>query len=82
MFYTHMDLVCNKLKDRRLAYRTIKDFDTYLKNTAPDLYRMVDVFPYIHFSRRLSYINVRFFNSFFTKLLVFARKVRGKLKRS
>lgn len=82
MFYTHMDLVCNKLKDRRLAYRTIKDFDTYLKNTAPDLYRMVDVFPYIHFSRRLRYINVRFFNSFFTKLLVFARKVRGKLKRS
>jgi len=68
MFHTHMELVCIRLPDRALAYRSIRDFDAWLRQTAPDLWEKVDAYPYMHYSRKLKFLNVRYFNRLFLRV--------------
>lgn len=78
MYYTFMDLVCMKMKDRRQAYQIFKEFDQYLKRTTPDLYERVDVFSYLHYSRKLGYINIWMFNKPFVKIENIAKRIKGR----
>ena len=78
MFYSHVDLVCQKMKDRRRAYKLIKSFDGDLKKCAPDLYGKVSAFPYVRYSRKLGYLNVRYFNRLFSAAINAGRRFRGK----
>ncbi len=78
MYYSHIDIVCQKLKKRFRAYRLIKKFDRGLKKTAPDLYEKVDAFPYLRYSRRLGYLNVWLFNKPFSRLIDLGRRLRAR----
>lgn len=68
MFHTHMELVCIRLPDRKLAYRRIRELDAWLREMAPDLWERVDAYPYMHYSRKLKFWNVRVFNRLFLAL--------------
>lgn len=76
MYYTYIDLVCMKMKDRHAAYRRIKTMDRDLKHTAPDLYRCVADFPYLRASRKLGYLNVWLFNKLFCAGLNLCRRLK------
>ena len=78
MYYSHIDIVCQKFKKRFKAYRMIKKFDKNLKKKAPDLYKKVSAFPYLRWSRRLGYLNVWLFNKPFTKLVDLGRRLRAR----
>ena len=78
MYYSHIDIVCQKLKKRFKAYKTIKRFDRDLKKTAPDLYKKVSSFPYLRWSRRFGYLNVWLFNGPFSKAIDIGRRLRGR----
>ena len=78
MYYSHIDIVCQKYKKRFRAYRMIKKFDKNLKKTAPDLYDKVSVFPYLRWSRRLGFLNVWLFNRPFSSMIDLGRRLRGK----
>lgn len=77
MFHTHMELVCIRLPDRKLAYRSIKELDAWLKETAPDLWQQVGSYPYMHYSRKLKFLNVRYFNRLFLALGALVRRRRA-----
>lgn len=78
MYYTFMDLVCMKMRDRHKAYRIFKDFDRYLREAAPELYQRVDAFPYLHYSRKLGYLNIWLFNRLFVQAGIWARRLKGR----
>ena len=78
MYYSHIDIVCQKLKKRHKAYKLIKTFDNGLKKTAPDLYEKVSVFPYLRWSRRLGFLNVWLFNKPFSRLIDLGRRLRAR----
>ena len=74
MYYTHMDLVCMKMKNRRQSYLMFKEIDAELKRKAPDLYRRVDSFSYLHYSRKLGYLNIWLFNRPFVRAQNLAKR--------
>ena len=74
MFHTHMELVCIRLPDRELAYRSIRELDAWLRETAPDIWEMVGAYPYMRYSRKLRFLNVRWFNRLFLKLGALVRR--------
>lgn len=76
MIYTFFTIVCVQIKDKKLAYKTFKEFDTYLKNTNKELYESSNSYGYIKYSRKLKFINVRFFMNLFMRTINFVRKVR------
>ena len=76
MYYTFIDLVCMKMKDRSRAYHTFRSFDLYLKKTAPDLYDWVNDFPYLRATRHLGYLNIRFGTKALVTLLNFLRRFK------
>ncbi len=78
MYYSHIDIVCQKLKKRFKAYRMIRRFDKDLKKKAPDLYGKVSAFPYLRWSRRLGYLNVWLFNKPFSRMIDLGRRLRGR----
>lgn len=75
MYYTHMDLVCMKLSDRKRAYTMFRDLDTSLRERAPELYIRVSVFPYLRVTRRLHYLNIRVGNKAFVSAMNLARRI-------
>ena len=76
MYYTNMDLVCMKLKNRRDAYRHFKELDLHLKQAVPELYQRTNDFAYLRASRKLGYLNIRFFNKPFCVMLNLCRKLK------
>lgn len=76
MIYTFFTIVCIQLKNKKLGYKTFKEFDKYLKNTNMELYESSNLYSQIKYSRKLKFINVRFFMNFFMKALNIMRKVR------
>ena len=74
MYYTHMDLVCMKLQDRKQAYKMFRDLDQSLQKRAPDLYRRVDVFSYLHATRKLRYLNIRMGNRVVVRAIALAKR--------
>ncbi len=78
MYYSHIDIVCQKMRKRHQAYTLIKRFDRNLKKTAPDLYAKVSAFPYLRYSRKLGYLNVWLFNRLFSAAINAARRLRRK----
>ena len=77
MIYTFFTIVCIQIKDKKLAYKTFKEFDTYLKNTNTELYNSSNLYGYIRYSRKLKFLNVRYFMNLFIKIINFVRKVRS-----
>lgn len=75
MYYTHMDLVCMKLQDRKKAYTMFRDLDESLRDRAPELYIRVDVFPYLRVTRRLHYLNIRMGNKAFVTAMNLAKRI-------
>lgn len=75
MYYTHMDLVCMKLQDRKKAYTMFRDLDESLRDRAPELYIRVDVFPYLRVTRRLYYLNIRMGNKAFVTAMNLAKRI-------
>ena len=74
MYYTHMDLVCMKLQDRKQAYVMFRDLDRSLRRRAPELYRRVDAFSYLHATRALRYLNIRTGNRVVVRALALAKR--------
>lgn len=77
MCFTFFNTVCIKLKDKRLAYSVITEFDNYLKKTNFELYQFTNAFGYLRYSRKLRFRNV-FFMNLFIKAIDLARKVRTR----
>ena len=75
MYYTHMDLVCMKLKDRKKAYEMFRSIERKLRTTSPELYQRVNVFPYLRASRAVKYLNIRWGNRLFVAGLNYARRL-------
>ena len=75
MYYTHMDLVCMKLSDRKKAYQMFRELDESLKKRAPELYIRVAVFPYLRVTRRLRYLNIRAGNKAFVGAMNLAKRI-------
>lgn len=75
MYYTHMDLVCMKLQDRKKAYTMFRDLDESIRDRAPELYIRVDVFPYLRVTRRLHYLNIRMGNKAFVTAMNLAKRI-------
>ena len=75
MYYTHMDLVCMKLQDRKKAYTMFRNLDESLRDRAPELYIRVDVFPYLRVTRRLHYLNIRMGNKAFVTAMNLAKRI-------
>ena len=75
MYYTHMDLVCMKLSDRKKAYNMFRELDESLKKRAPELYIRVAVFPYLRVTRRLRYLNIRAGNKAFVGAMNLAKRI-------
>ena len=78
MYYTHMDLVCMKLQDRKKAYEMFRDIERTLRAKAPDLYQRTATFPYLRVSRKMQYLNIRWCNKPVIMALDLARKVLGR----
>ena len=74
MYHTHMELVCIRLPDRKLAYERIRELDAWVKKTAPELWEMMDAYSYMRYSRKLRFLNVRYFNRLFLALGRLVRK--------
>lgn len=74
MYYTHMDLVCMKLKDRKKAYEMFRSIEHKLRTTSPELYERVSAFPYLRATRAVHYLNVRRGNRLFVAGLNLARR--------
>ena len=75
MYYTHMDLVCMKLQDRKKAYAMFRELDESLKRRAPELYIRVSVFPYLRVTRALRYLNIRVGNRAFVTAMNVAKRI-------
>ena len=75
MYYTHMDLVCMKLKDRKKAYEMFRSIERKLRTTSPELYQRVNVFQYLRASRAVKYLNIRWGNRLFVAGLNYARRL-------
>lgn len=75
MYYTHMDLVCMKLRDRKKAYTMFRELDEGLRERAPELYLRVSVFPYLRMTRRLRYLNLRVGNRAFVTAMNTAKRI-------
>ena len=75
MYYTHMDLVCMKLQDRKKAYAMFRALDESLKRRAPELYIRVSVFPYLRVTRALRYLNIRVGNRAFVTAMNVAKRI-------
>lgn len=78
MIYTFFTIVCIQLKDKKVSYSTIKNFDNYLKQKSETLYASSDLYSQIRYSRKLKFINVRFFMGLFMRAFNIIRKVRSK----
>ena len=79
MLYTHVNIVCFQLKDKRQAFRRIKALDKHLKKNDSILYVEFKKNPYIKYSSKIGYINVLLFNRFFIHLLNLAQKIKRRL---
>ncbi|MBR6917294.1 MAG: glycosyltransferase family 2 protein [Clostridia bacterium] len=78
MYYSQIDIVCQKMKGRHKAYKLIKSFDRELKKRSRDLYENVSSLPYLRWSRRFCYLNVWLFNRLFSKAIDVGRRLRRK----
>lgn len=76
MIYTFFTIVCVEIKDKKLSYRVIKEFDAYLKQTSPELYESSNIYGYVRYSRKMKFINVRCFMKLFIRLMNLARRIR------
>lgn len=64
MLHTHVELLCVRDGGCRRAFREIRSLDRELRQKAPELYELAGRrIPYLRFSRRLGFQNVRFFDA-------------------
>ena len=78
MYYTHMDLVCVKLRDRKRAYDMFTSIERHLRETAPELYERTEAFSYLRVTRALRYRNLRLGNRAVIMALDAAKKLTGR----
>lgn len=79
MIYTHVNIVCVQLKNRKQAYNQIKELDCYIRGKDLELYQEFQKIPYIHFSKKMAYLNVRYFYKFFSVLIEVGRNIKRRL---
>lgn len=75
MLNTHYTIYCIYDKNHRQAYKKIKVFDAYLKETNIKLYNGMNDISYIKGNRKCKFIFVRINGKLFKKILVFASRV-------
>ena len=56
MTYTHLELLCRRMPGRLAAFRRCRDFDAFLRRTAPEIYRRTDKCAEPRIYRRLGYL--------------------------
>ena len=78
MYFTHMDLVCVKLRDRKRAYEMFTAIERDLREKAPDLYERTNAFSYLRVTRALHYRNLRRGNTPVIMALDVAKKLAGR----
>ena len=77
-YYTHLDLLCKKMKNKRLARRTIRELDAHVRQVSPHLYEMLAAYPYLAASRKLGFLNVSFLDPLFTAFVELRQKLKNR----
>lgn len=79
MLFTHVNIICFQLRNKKEAFSRIRKLDKYLKENDKILYAEFKKNPYIKYSLKIKYINVLFFNDLFVCLLNLAKKIKRRL---
>lgn len=78
MLYTHYTIFITYDKNHNSAYRKIKKFDDYLKNSNIELYNRINVYGIIKTHRKFNFIFVRINNRLFTKVFNILYRIKQK----
>lgn len=78
MISTFFNIVCVQIKDKKLSYKTFKEFDKFLMETNKELYEYTNMYQDIRNSRKMKFLNVRYSMRFY----IFAMKIIRKLRRN
>lgn len=77
MTYTHLELLCRRMPGRLAAFRRCRDFDAFLRQTAPEIYRRTDTNTEPRIYRRLGYLPLLLGRRVLPRLLHFRRTLHG-----
>ena len=77
MTYTHLELLCRRMPGRLAAFRRCRDFDAFLRQTAPEIYRRTDTNTEPRIYRRLGYLPLLLGRWVLPRLLHFRRTLHG-----
>ena len=78
---THYSIYCEYDKDHKRAYNEIREFDDYLKKTNQRLYDRLNCMAYVRYNRETQFKFVKVDGSKWHKVMVLARKVKGRFAR-
>ena len=78
---THYSIYCEYDKDHKRAYNEIREFDAYLKKTNQRLYDRLNCMAYVRYNRETQFKFVKVDGSKWNKVMVLARKVKGRFAR-
>ena len=78
---THYSIYCEYDKDHKRAYNEIREFDAYLKKTNQRLYDRLNCMAYVRYNRETQFKFVKVDGSKWHKVMVLARKVKGRFAR-
>ena len=67
--------------DHKRAYNEIREFDAYLKKTNQRLYDRLNCMAYVRYNRETQFKFVKVDGSKWHKVMVLARKVKGRFAR-
>jgi len=77
MTYTHLELLCQRMPGRLAAFRRCRDFDAFLRRTAPEIYRRTDTYTEIRIYRRMGYLPLLLGRRALPQPLHFRRTLHG-----
>ena len=77
MTYTHLELLCRRMPGRLAAFRCCRDFDAFLRRTAPEIYRRTDACAESRIYRRLGYLPLLLGRRALPRLLHVRRTLQG-----
>ena len=78
---THYSIYCEYDKDHKRAYNEIREFDAYLKKTNQRLFDSLNCMAYVRYNRETQFKFVKVDGSKWHKVMVLARKVKGRFAR-
>ncbi|MCR5664033.1 MAG: glycosyltransferase [Oscillospiraceae bacterium] len=80
-YWMHVELLCVRQKDSRLAYRSLRELEAQTRALSPELYRRLGASAYLRGCRRCRYLNLLLCRDGYARLLETLRRLRARERR-